>query len=330
MSLRPHETTVAVTGANGFVASEIVSQLLLRGYKVHGTVRDPTDTEKVGHLSRFTGANNLTLFKAELTDSTSFEEAFKGVDVVLHVASPLPSRNEAEDPEKAYLDPAIKGTTNVLDTIARCAPKVKTVVLTSSIASISSNGGLLPETHVFTEEDWSPCDRLRELKRWYALSKTLAEKAAWEHSLITSKQVKLVVINPGWVVGRITSVKHISGTPNKWLSALKGEWKTIPNRGTSPVDVVDVAWAHIRAFEDPDAEGRYACVFGTLTHEEVVAALNRVGTFPNLPTTLEDKPYSQGVDLWNCRKLEKLIGGWQSLDQTCRDMAASYASFGLI
>jgi hypothetical protein len=36
------------------------------------------------------------------------------------------------------------------------------------------------------------------------------------------------------------------------------------------VDVWDIARAHIRAFEDPEAEGRYSCVSGTFTHQEVM------------------------------------------------------------
>jgi len=173
-------------------------------------------------------------------------------------------------------------------------------------------------------------ERLRELNRWYPLGKTLAERTAWEHSLVTSKQVKLVVINPGFVIGAISNPKHGNGTPKKWLSALKGEWTEIPNRGSVPVDVLDVAKAHIRAFEDDEAEGRYACVSGTFTHKEVLDAFHRVGHFPNLPKELEEKPYSQGVDSWNNKKCERLIGGWSTLDQTCRSMAASFIALGLL
>jgi len=325
----PHLTTVAVTGGNGFIASEIVAQLLSRGYKVNATVRDPHDEEKVGYLKTFLNSHNLRLFKATLDDSHSFDEVFRDCQVILHTASPIVTDPNA-DPEHAYVTVAVEGTKNVFDAIARSGHSVKTVILTSSVVAVSSNGGLIPETHVFTEKDWSPADRLRELKRWYPLSKTLAEQAAWNHDIVTSKKVKMVVINPGWVIGRVTNKKHVAGTPGKWLSALQGQWKTIPNRGTLPVDVYDVARTHIRAFEDPDAEGRYCCVFGTVHHKEVVDALNRTGKWEKLPSVLDEAPYSQGVDLFNCRKCEILIGGFRSLDQTCYDMAHSYKALGLI
>jgi nucleoside-diphosphate-sugar epimerase len=88
------------------------------------------------------------------------------LQIVLHTASPLAFGGDSEDPERALVVPAVEGTTNVLNAIANSAPSVKVVVLTSSVASISSNAGLLPETHVYSEADWSPVERLRELKRW--------------------------------------------------------------------------------------------------------------------------------------------------------------------
>lgn len=325
-SLRPHETTVAVTGANGFIASEIIAQLLMRGYKVHGTVRDPNNIEKVGHLKSFVGSKHLRLFKADLDSSKAFEEAFHDCQIVIHTASPLPFSGASEND---LVLPALNGTKNVFDAIAK-TPSVKIVVLTSSVASISTNAGLLPETHVYSEADWSPVDRLRELQKWYPLGKTLAEKAAWDNEIVKSGKVKLRVINPGLVTGAITNKHHASGTSAKWLNALNGEWKAIPNCSTIPVDVHDVAKAHLRAFEDPEAEGRYACVAGTFTNKEVVDALNRIGTFENLQQTVEDSPYKQGVDLWNNRKCEKLIGGFRTLDQTAYAMTESYKALGLI
>ena len=36
--------------AAGFIATELVSQLLAKGYEVRGTVRDPNNQAKVAHL----------------------------------------------------------------------------------------------------------------------------------------------------------------------------------------------------------------------------------------------------------------------------------------
>ena len=42
--------TAVVTGASGFVASEIVKQLLNKGWNVRGTVRSLSKKDKVQHL----------------------------------------------------------------------------------------------------------------------------------------------------------------------------------------------------------------------------------------------------------------------------------------
>ena len=42
--------TAVVTGASGFVASEVVKELLIKGWNVRGTVRSLSKKEKVAHL----------------------------------------------------------------------------------------------------------------------------------------------------------------------------------------------------------------------------------------------------------------------------------------
>ena len=42
--------------ASGFVASEIVKQLLVKGYNVNGTVRSLSNEAKVKHLKNFANA----------------------------------------------------------------------------------------------------------------------------------------------------------------------------------------------------------------------------------------------------------------------------------
>lgn len=81
---------VCVTGAAGFVASWLIKRLLLSGYHVTGTVRDPGDHNKVGHLWTLDGARErLRLVRADLMIDGSFDAAIKGCDGVFHTASPV-------------------------------------------------------------------------------------------------------------------------------------------------------------------------------------------------------------------------------------------------
>jgi putative NADH-flavin reductase len=81
---------VCVTGANGFLASHIVKQLLERGYRVRGTVRSTKDEAKTNFLKELPGAKKrLELVDANLTDAGAFDEAFEDCKWVIHSASPF-------------------------------------------------------------------------------------------------------------------------------------------------------------------------------------------------------------------------------------------------
>jgi dihydroflavonol-4-reductase len=58
---------VLVTGGTGFIAGHIIQQLLLRGYRVRGTVRDMRRPETFAYLSRLqNAAENLELVEVNL------------------------------------------------------------------------------------------------------------------------------------------------------------------------------------------------------------------------------------------------------------------------
>ena len=78
-------------GASGFVATEVVKQLLEKGYNVRGTVRSLSAKEKVEHLELLGAAlpGKLTLHEADLLKPGSFDGIVKGADFVFHTASPF-------------------------------------------------------------------------------------------------------------------------------------------------------------------------------------------------------------------------------------------------
>ncbi|KAK9164771.1 hypothetical protein Syun_005673 [Stephania yunnanensis] len=81
--------TACVTGAGGYQASWVVKLLLSHGYKVHGTVRDPSFRES-------------ELFKTDLQDFDGLCDAIVGCTGVFHVACPVPSSTPVQDPEPGY------------------------------------------------------------------------------------------------------------------------------------------------------------------------------------------------------------------------------------
>lgn len=128
---------VLVTGGSGFIALELISQLLSRGYTVHTTVRSLQNQAKVQPLRQLRDSHpdgKLLLFEADLLQDGSFQPAMQGCSVVYHVASPFKMAEKIKDGDAEMLKPALQGTRNVLNTVQE-TPSVTRVVLTSSSES---------------------------------------------------------------------------------------------------------------------------------------------------------------------------------------------------
>ncbi|TKY67824.1 Cinnamoyl-CoA reductase 1 [Spatholobus suberectus] len=273
---------VCVTGASGYVASWIVKFLLQRGYTVRATVRDPTNPEKVDHLLKLDGAKErLHLFKADLLEEGSFDSAVDGCDGVFHTASPV--QFIVNDPQAQLIEPAVKGTLNVVKSCAK-SPCVKRVVLTSSIAAVLYNGK--PRTpEVVVDETWfSDPNIVRELERWYAFSKTSAEDAA--RKFLNEYDIKLVVINPGMSIGPLLQ-PELNGSSSTILNLINGS-QTFPNNSFGWINVKDVANAHIQAYEIASASGRYCLVERVAHFSELAKILRDIYPTLQVPEKCED------------------------------------------
>ena len=80
MSPIPKGSLVLVTGANGFIGSHVVDQLLLAGYNVRGTVRAES---KAGWLKEYFGKKQTAgkfevAIVPDMAAKGAFNEAVKG------------------------------------------------------------------------------------------------------------------------------------------------------------------------------------------------------------------------------------------------------------
>ncbi|XP_043691617.1 phenylacetaldehyde reductase-like [Telopea speciosissima] len=278
--------TVCVTGASGYIASWLVKLLLAKGYTVKASVRDPNDPKKTEHLLALDGAKErLHLFKANLLEEGSFDSLVDGCEGVFHTASPV--YMTVKDPQAELIDPALKGTLNVLGSCAK-APSVKRVVVTSSVAAVLYNGK--PRTpDVVVDETWfSDPAFCKEMKVWYQLSKTLAEEAAWKFA--NEKGMDMITINPSVVLGPLLQ-PTLNFSAELILNLINGA-QSFPNVTFGWVNVKDVANAHIQAFEIPSANGRYVFVERVAHYSQVVKALGELYPTLHLPKNCaDDKPY---------------------------------------
>ncbi|XP_052201156.1 phenylacetaldehyde reductase-like isoform X1 [Diospyros lotus] len=274
--------TVCVTGANGYIASWVVKFLLQRGYTVRGTLRDLGNLKKENHLLALDGAKErLHLFKADLLEEGSFDSVVDGCEGVFHIASPF--FYQLSDPQADLIDPALKGTLNLLGSCAKTST-VKRVVLTSSMSSVAYNSR--PRTpDVIVDETWfSDPEFCKENKLWYQLSKILAENASWKFA--NDKGIDMVSINPGMVIGPLLQ-PTVNASAAHILNLINGS-QTYINVSFAWVNVKDVANAHIQAFELPSANGRYCLVERVVHLSEVVKMLGKLYPSLRLPEKCAD------------------------------------------
>ncbi|MFJ9363015.1 SDR family oxidoreductase [Nocardia sp. NPDC101769] len=232
---------VLVTGASGYVAGQVIQELLRQGYRVRGTVRSAARATEVAEL-----LPGVELVEADLGSDAGWAAAVAGCRYVVHTASPFPSG--VPEHEDELVRPAVDGTLRVLR--AAAAGGVERVVVTSSIAAVEVGN----EGHLLTEMDWSDTARCDA----YQKSKTLAERAAWDFAA-EHPNLELAVINPGMIIGPVLRAE--AGTSVDGIRALlAGGMPGVPRLNFATVDVRDLAVAHRLAMETPQAAGnRYIC-----------------------------------------------------------------------
>jgi len=253
-----------VTGGTGFLGSWCVKMLLEQGHTVHTTTRS---ADKAAYLKALPGSERLKIFDGvDLLAPGAFDAAIQGCEVVLHTASPFYMKGGSEE---KLVKPAVEGTRNVLTSCQKLG--VKRVALTSSTASVYVNYGTVPAEHVYTAEDFSPLEVLREKQNWYCLSKLMAEQLAWSMSKEPGCSFQLTVLLPTLIWGpMIPGQPHMNTSANSLVGYMDGSLKEIENACKTVVDVRDVAMAHIEAVRR-DLGGHRFLLVGGSPHFSVVA-----------------------------------------------------------
>ena len=271
---------VLVTGATGYIAGVLCRTLLEQGLTVHATVRDLSQTARLEPLQRIakSTAGTIRFFQADLLQPGSFAAAMHGCAILFHTASPFLMDHHVTDADTDLIQPAVRGTQNVL-TQACQTPTLRRVVLTSSVGALltdaaDSNDG------VVQEECWNRTATRQHMP--YCLSKTLAEQAAW---VIAGSQTQwqLLVLNPSLVLGPGLQYSATSESYQLVQKLGSGDWETwlgTPDLACAAVHMEDVAEAHLAAAfvhddddnNNNDIGGRYV-IHGHSTHLPALARM---------------------------------------------------------
>ena len=188
---------VLLTGISGWIGKHIAIQLLNAGHTVVGTVRNKNLIEPTKETlkSKKVPLEKLSFVELDLLNDDGWDDAVKGCKYTMHVASPFPIK-VSKDRQK--LVPAAKdGTLRVLNASIKAG--VDQIILTSSIVAMFRKPNRT-NPYSFGENDWTDINWEKGVSDYF-LSKTVAEKAAWDFMESKSLRDKLTVINPGGVFG---------------------------------------------------------------------------------------------------------------------------------
>jgi dihydroflavonol-4-reductase len=236
---------VFVTGATGFIGSQVVEKLAAKGHELRCLARPSADASRLERAG-------ATVVRGDLSDRRALLTGMTGSEQVVHLAAAysfwVPDRS-------VYRSVNVDGARNVMECALEAG--VEKVVHVSTVAVYGK-----PAERPFRED--TPLGPVCFSE--YAQSKREGDRIAWD--LARSRGLPLVVVYPGGVLGpsdpKATGA-YILNLMRRRLPA------TVFDRSPFPwVHVADVAEAVVRAAEKPGNAGeKYFVVAQNLTFGEI-------------------------------------------------------------
>jgi nucleoside-diphosphate-sugar epimerase len=253
---------VLITGATGHVGFRVLIHALSAGYSIRAAVRSSEKAKTIrSHplIRALDPSSRLTfVIVPDLCKPNAYDEAARGVDYVIHIASPLMSNRipPPDDQDAFFIRPAVRGTLNILEA-ANKSRTVRRVVITSSITALipfsEVNGSHRCSTWV------SPTDRIpfvpgpyaNEFEA-YAASKVAALQEAETWMATHNPSFDVMHLHPSFVEGRNDLALHtrevLKGTNAIVLSIAMGKQFDHSTMGAT-VHLEDVARVHVQALD---------------------------------------------------------------------------------
>lgn len=249
-------TRVHVTGANGFMGSRIVCELLGRGYQVIALVGPDLD---LGNLEGL----DVELRHFDLLDRDGVRAALADGELLVHNAACYSFWEP--DPERIYRV-NVHGTQHVLEAAAEHG--YRKIVYTSSTATLT------PSINRELETEESLFD-LRRFQGHYKSSKVIAEMAVMR---LAARGLPVVVVHPTTVLGR--GDRRPTPTGGMIVHFLNGRMKAYADTVLNIVDVDDVAEGHVLALERGQHGHQYILGGENMSMREMCAVLSELTGIP--------------------------------------------------
>ena len=197
MNPTDRNSTILITGADGFIGSHLTEALIRQGYKVRAFVLY-NSFGSWGWLDHCASdvKGQFEVFAGDIRDPNGVKEAMKGCDAVLHLAALIAIPYSYHSPD-TYVDTNVKGTLNVLQ--AAREHGVKKVVHTST-SEVYGTARFVPITEEHPLQGQSP----------YSATKIAADHLAY--SFYTSFGLPVVIARPFNAYGPRQSARAVIPT----------------------------------------------------------------------------------------------------------------------
>lgn len=199
---------VMVTGADGFIGSHLVEELVKKGHKVKAFVYY-NSFNTWGWLDTLPKEimKSVEIFQGDIRDPNGVEEAMKGIETVFHLAALIAIPFSYHSPD-TYVDTNIKGTLNVLQSARKL--ETKRVLITST-------------SEVYGTAQYTPIDEKHPFQGQspYSATKIGADRLA--ESFYRSFQVPVSIVRPFNTYGPRQSARAVIPTIITQLLAGKTE-----------------------------------------------------------------------------------------------------------
>lgn len=250
-----------VTGASGFIGSNLVHELLARGHRVKALLRPNANPRALADAP----PNGMERVIGDILDRPLLEREIAGCDWCFHVAASYHLWLRDYAPMYAA---NVEGTRRVLEAAGRAG--CRRIVYTSTVGCIGlpreEQGRLVPT------DETAPVSEA-QMTNHYKRSKWRAEQVALE---LARQGLPVVIVNPSGPVGP----RDAKPTPTGQIIVdfLNRKLPAYLDTGLNWVHVRDVAAGHILAAEKGRAGERYILgnAQGNWTLQQTLAALEEI------------------------------------------------------
>jgi len=263
---------VLLTGATGHIGLRVLVDALEAGYHVRAAVRSQSKGDKIlaaPSIKKLNPGNKLEfVIVPDMLAEGAYDEAIKGATYTIHVASPITfAVKEGDDYDEVLIQPAVKGTLNILKAAQKVAG-LKRVVITSSIIAIipwaDFTSGKCDTVFDENSRTPNPAGPYTDTFEAYAASKVIALNETEKWIKENKPSFDVVNIFPAFVVGadefNETALDGLASTNFTVIKPVIGQDASyLPG---ASVHVKDVSLAHVLAL-DPKVPGNQGYILSS-------------------------------------------------------------------